>query len=148
MRSCLYFILQNPSVYQRLQKEIDDYYVSANLQQPISFQQTQELPYLKSVIAEATRLYPSIVYQLLRHVPDGGMEVNGHFLPAGTPVGMSPIAANRDKAIWGEDADVFLPERWLENPERSTYLESYNMTYGGHGSRACIGRNLALVSTD
>ena len=35
------------------------------------------------------------------------------FVPVGTEivVGVSPI--NKDKAIWGEDAEEFKPERWL-----------------------------------
>jgi cytochrome P450 len=61
-------------------------------------------------------------------------------------VGMSAIAANRDPAIWGADADDFRPERWLESPEKSRFLESHSMVFGGNGSRACIGKNIALVS--
>ncbi|KAH8887948.1 cytochrome P450, partial [Thozetella sp. PMI_491] len=139
------FVCRNPNVYKRLQREIDQFYNSNGLQQPITYLQTQQTPYLKAVIAEATRIYPSIIYQLLRYVPDGGLQIDKHFIPTGTPMGMSPITANRDKKVWGDDAEMFRPKRWLESAERTSFLESYNMTYGGHGARACIGRNLALV---
>lgn len=145
MRTCLYYICNNPPVYVRLQKEIDDFYESNNLQDPISYTQALSLPYLQAVIKEATRLLPSIVYQLLRYVPAGGITVDGKHLPQGTVVGMSPIAQNRDKAIWGQDAELFRPERWIEDETHGRYLEKMNMTFGGNGPRACVGKNIALV---
>ncbi|GAB7349172.1 hypothetical protein MBLNU459_g8107t1 [Dothideomycetes sp. NU459] len=145
MRTCLYYICNNPDVYKRLQQEVDDYYTNNNLEAPITYTQTQQMPYLQAVVKEATRLLPSIVYQLLRHVPAGGMTVDNRFIPAGTPVGISPMAQNRDQAIWGTDADLFRPDRWLEDETRSKYLDTNNMTFGGNGPRMCVGRNIALV---
>jgi cytochrome P450 len=145
MRTCLYYICNNSAVYSHLQKEIDDYYEMNDLREPISYTQALTLPYLQAVIKEATRLLPSIVYQLLKYVPAGGITVDGRFIPEGSVVGISPISQNRDKAIWGEDADVFRPERWIEDEARGRYLESMSMTFGGNGPRACIGKNIALV---
>ena len=145
MRTCLYYICLHPQVYRKLQKEIDDYYETNGLHEPISYSQTQGMPYLVAVAKEAMRLLPSIVYQLLRYCPEN-LSVNGKSIPAGTPVGVSPIAQNRDRDIWGPDADEFRPERWLESKERTAYLDLNNMTFGGNGPRMCIGRNIALVS--
>lgn len=145
MRACLFYICNHPAVYKKLQQEIDDYYEQNDLQEPISYSQTQQMPYLKAVVKEATRLLPSIVYQLLRYVPEGGLTVDNMFIPAGTSVGISPIAQNRDQAIWGPDADEFRPERWLEDEARGRYFETANMTFGGSGPRMCVGKNIALV---
>ena len=144
MRTSLYYICSRSDVYRKLQQEVDDFYESNRLTEPVSYTQTQQMPYLQAVVKEAMRLLPSIVYQLLRHAPEG-LSVDGKRIPAGTPVGISPIAQNRDKAIWGSDADEFKPERWLEDEARARYLESANMTFGGSGPRMCIGRNIALV---
>lgn len=38
------------------------------------------------------------------------------FMPANTTVTWLPLLTQRNKALWGEDADEFRPERWL-NPE-------------------------------
>ncbi|KAG8965224.1 hypothetical protein FRC00_008720 [Tulasnella sp. 408] len=58
------------------------------------------------------------------------------------------ISINRDKAIWGEDADKLKPERWLENshPYAAEYPTVFSgiMTFLG-GARACIGYRLAVM---
>jgi cytochrome P450 len=131
-------------MFHKLQEEIDGFYERNGLPEPISYTETQQMPYLQAVVKEATRLLPSIVYQLLRYAPEG-LAVDGKRIPAGTPIGVSPLAQNRDKAIWGPDADDFKPERWLEDEARTRYLDAANMTFGGSGPRMCIGRNIALV---
>ena len=145
MRSCLYYLCLYPRVYHRLQAEVDEYYQKNSLKDPITYLQTQELPYLRAVIKEATRMLPSIVYQLLRYAPQN-FHVRGYYIPPNTPVGMSAVSQNRDKDIWGEDANDFNPERWLQSDARTNYLDACNMTFGGSGPRMCIGRNIALVS--
>lgn len=145
MRTCLYYLALNPESYRRLQIEIDMFYDENRLEQPITYLQTQQLPYLQAVVKEATRLLPSIVFQLLRYAPPD-FTVRGHKIPEGTPVGISPIAQNRDEDIWGPDADAFRPERWIEDEEKAKYYDKSTMTFGGNGPRMCIGRNIALVS--
>ncbi|KAH0840426.1 pisatin demethylase [Fonsecaea pedrosoi] len=144
MRTCLYYICTRPEVFKKVQQEVDAFYETRESAAPISYLETQTLPYLQAVVREALRMLPSIVWQLLRHAPVG-LVVDGKEIPAGTIVGISPLAQNRDPAIWGDDADEFRPERWLESEDRSRYLESRNMTFGGNGPRMCIGRNIALI---
>ncbi|KAK5057604.1 hypothetical protein LTR84_011604 [Exophiala bonariae] len=145
IRACIHAICSRKIVYNRLQAEIDEYYNENTLTQPITYLQCQNLPYLVAATREAMRLLPSIVYQLLRHAPEAGLTVNDKFIPPGTPVGISPIVQNRDPKIWGDNAQEFWPERWLESEAKSRYLESNNMTFGGSGPRMCVGRNIALV---
>ena len=145
MRTCLFYVCRHPEVYHKLQKEIDDFYADYGLTEPITYAQTQKMPYLGAVAKEAMRLIPSIVYQLIRYCSEG-QSVDGKSIPPGTPVGISPMAQNRDRAIWGDDADDFRPERWLESKERTAYLDLNNYTFGGNGPRMYIGRNIALVS--
>jgi cytochrome P450 len=99
---------------------------------------------LQAVVKEATRLLPSIVFQLLRHAPENFF-VRGEHIPAGTSVGISPISQNRDRDIFGEDANEFRPERWLENRDKAGYMDTCLMTFGGSGPRMCVGKNIALV---
>ncbi|KAK4493587.1 hypothetical protein PRZ48_015254 [Zasmidium cellare] len=144
MRACLYYLCKHPSAYRKVQQEIDEYYKSKNLQRPITYQQTLELPFFCAVVREATRLFPSIGFQLLRYAPED-IRVDGKTIPAGTAVGMSPMSANRDPKVWGDDAEDFNPSRWLGDEDKVRYLNTHDLTFGGTGSRTCIGRNIALV---
>ena len=59
------------------------------------------------------------------------------------------LAVNRSKAIWGEDAHEFKPNRWLQSttPETASSIPGvwgHMMTFLG-GPRACIGYRFSLV---
>ena len=49
-----------------------------------------------------------------------------------------------DKTVFGEDAEEFNPERWLESEERTREMEKYLITFGA-GSRTCVGKNISLM---
>jgi cytochrome P450 len=77
------------------------------------------------------RLYPVVSYPLERIVPDGGAELCGVFLPGGTVVGMHAWVVNRDKGIFGEDAEDFRPERWIDvEPEQLKQMEHAFLSVG------------------
>ena len=146
MRSCLYYLCRDKAVYDRVEREVEEFYAANELTTAITYTQTQTLPYLRAVVAEATRLLPSIVFNLLRYTPADGMTIDGKYIPGGTPIGISPIAQNRDRKIWGDDANEFRPERWLESEAQKRHFEAATMTFGGSGPRTCVGKNIALVS--
>jgi cytochrome P450 len=50
----------------------------------------------------------------------------------------------RDKNLYGEDAEAFRPERWLESKERSSKLAAAQFTFGV-GSRVCLGKDIAIL---
>ncbi|KAK1528389.1 uncharacterized protein CCOS01_06223 [Colletotrichum costaricense] len=144
MRTCLFYLATNSEVLAKLREEIDNFYNVNNLKAPISYLETQKLPYLQAVIKDAIRLLPSIVFQLPRHTPPD-FKVRGIKIPVNTMIGISPIAQNRDQEIWGSDANEFRPGRWLENEDKTRYFDRSTMTFGGSGPRMCMGRNIALV---
>ena len=78
----------------------------------------------QAVIKEAMRVHPSIGFPLERVVPEGGAVICGTQLPGGTIIGMSAPVVNNDKSIFGEDAEDFVPERWLNStPEKIKTME-------------------------
>lgn len=106
---------------------------------------------LEAVVREAMRMHPGVCMLLERYVPETGLTLpDGSFVPAGTAVGINPFVVGRNKKVWGDDADSYRPERWLQNPgetdiaykERLRLFNATDLTFGG-GSRVCIGRNLA-----
>ena len=63
---------------------------------------------------EALRLHPGGGFPLERYVPPEGAEICGRRLPGGTIVSMSAPVIHLNKEIYGQDATIFRPERWLE----------------------------------
>ncbi|KAK1848824.1 benzoate 4-monooxygenase cytochrome p450 [Colletotrichum chrysophilum] len=147
IRAIFWHALHQPLVYRRLEQEI----LSGELSDVASYSSARALPYLEAVIHEAMRMHPGVCMLLERYVPDGGLDLpDGTHVPANVAVGINPYVIGRNKSIWGDDANTYRPERWLQNEDESdaaykTRLRLYNasdLTFGG-GSRVCIGRNLA-----
>ncbi|KAH7471968.1 hypothetical protein FOMA001_g13190 [Fusarium oxysporum f. sp. matthiolae] len=82
---------------------------------------------------------------MVRIVPEGGATIAGHYLPEGTAVGVNPWVTHIDPNVYGPDAQVFRPERWIDSdPEQLKRMERSWMPFG-HGSRTCIGKNISIL---
>ena len=111
----------------------------------ISWQETQHMPYLQACVKECLRYHPPLGQVLHRDVPPGGTTLCGHHFPEGVVVGCNAWTVHRDKAVYGQNADDFDPDRWLRaSPEQLVMMEKTNLYFGG-GSRVCIGKNIALL---
>ncbi|KAF5589473.1 cytochrome P450 monooxygenase [Fusarium pseudocircinatum] len=145
LRAVFYYIIKNRRVYQKLRKEIDEADQSGKLSPIVTFSESLELDYLQSCIKEALRMHPGVSYPLERVVPREGIHICGKYLPAGTIVGMNAVVIHRNKSIFGDDADTFRPERWLDNDVgRIKIMDRHNMTFGV-GARTCIGKNVSIM---
>ena len=91
-------------------------------------------------------MFPSVPVLLPRRVSPGGLVLKGHFIPEGTAIGASAAVINQDSNVFGPDAAVFRPERWLKESDRVTQMHRLIFSWG-FGSRKCIGKNLALLET-
>lgn len=113
----LKYLLSHPEDYRRLQKEIEQAYADHHLDGKndahLSYEIASRLPLLNACIKEGTRLVPSILWQLPRASPKEGITIAGQFIPPKVTISMSPIAQNRCKDIFGEDANEWRPERFM-----------------------------------
>ncbi|KAI3326719.1 cytochrome P450 CYP4/CYP19/CYP26 subfamily protein [Xylariaceae sp. AK1471] len=138
----MFYLLVNPHMLQRLQAELD----SAQVSRP--FPQSSEirgLAYLNACVLEGIRMRPPVSLPLERVVPKGGLTVLNRFLPEGTTVGANPYVVNRHKGTFGEDAESWRPDRWLEGgEEHRKKLEASLLTFGA-GRRVCLGRYLGIL---
>lgn len=143
LRAIIYFLCRHPQCMQKLVQEIDNADRAGKLSKPISFKEATEMPYLHSVLKESMRLHPSVGLLMERHVPAGGVEIDGHFLRAGTIVGINPWVTNHNAEVF-PNPDEFRPERWLEAPDPHLKVMDnlWELNFGG-GSRKCIGRNIS-----
>ena len=150
MRALFYYCLKDPGIWKRLEEEIITN-VPSDKATPHST--ARSLPYLEAVVRETLRYHPAVSMTMERIVPPSGLTLpDGSVIPGGTFVGMNPYIVGRNKSIFGENADEFRPERWLqqEGEDEEAYKErmqkwgTAHLTFGG-GSRICLGRNLSQM---
>ncbi|CZS88735.1 uncharacterized protein RAG0_00377 [Rhynchosporium agropyri] len=105
-----------------------------------------KLPYLQAVIKEALRVHPATGLPMQRVVSPEGTAIAGQFIPGGASVGINAWVAHRNHSVFGNDAEEWRPERWLEFEKqgRGGEVERYMLAFG-MGSRTCIGKNMSLL---
>ncbi|KFZ01158.1 hypothetical protein V500_00862 [Pseudogymnoascus sp. VKM F-4518 (FW-2643)] len=130
LRACFYYLVKTPYTYTKLVKELQDADAKGLLSETLSFTQGQKLPYLQACIKESLRMYPIVGTPFDRVVPKGGAILSGHFVPEGTVVGISGWATQRNKGVFGEDAESFRPERWLDADEKQVRV--MDRIWAGH----------------
>ena len=154
IRSAIYFCLKHPRAWERLRAELG----AADIDKascPVQYRDCRHVAYLEAVVREALRVLPGVSLSLERYVPPGGFQLkDGRFIPEGAAVGINPYVLARNEEVWGADAHLFRPERWLRDraggeTEASFRLRLQRMNDAdlsfGAGSRVCIGKNLGLV---
>lgn len=144
LSSIFYHLHKHPDKLQILLKEIDEAFDTGRLTYPIRFNDARRLTYLHAVIMESMRIHGSLGTGLPREVPEGGAELCGQYIPEGCEVIMNSCAVHFDRRIFGQDADDWRPERWLESEETTAKMERYNLMFG-QGPRICIGRHITSV---
>lgn len=113
IRATLLYIMTTPRVYDALRREIDEGIRRGKISSPIKGSEAMELPYLQGVILEGLRLHPPFTGIPSKVVPPEGDTIEGKFVPGGTRISPSHWAVGRHKGVFGKDADLFRPERWL-----------------------------------
>ncbi|KAF3035372.1 hypothetical protein E8E11_000469 [Didymella keratinophila] len=146
LRAVIYHLLKHPRAMARLIAEVDHAFESGTLTHPVQHAQVITLPYLMAVCKEAARIWPSFQVTMPRYAPAQGLQLpNGFFVPEGYRVGMSPFVVQRDTELFGEDTEIFRPERWPEADKQRLRQMNTSMLSFGAGTRTCTGQHLAMA---
>lgn len=123
----------HPDVYARLQAEVDEVVGEG----PVRSEHVPRLGYLRMVLQELLRVYPSGWIIPRQTVAD--TEIGGVPIKAGSQVLVSPYTTHRLAEFWQRPL-VFDPERWA--PERNERRHRYAFIPFGAGPHSCLGQHL------
>ncbi|KAF2096520.1 cytochrome P450 [Rhizodiscina lignyota] len=137
----LFFVLaRRPDVWEKMSSEIQ----FLQGERP-TYEQLKLLKYTKWCMNESLRLHPQVPVHVRTASKDTVLPVGGGkdgkspiLVPAGTAVVMNTYCLHRREDIWGEDAQVFRPERWAASP-----LDWSFIPFSG-GPRRCLGADMAI----
>ncbi|KAI1822452.1 cytochrome P450 [Xylaria intraflava] len=146
LRTTLFHLIGTPVAYQRLKAEIKTAVENRTVSSPITAAEAKTLPYLQAVLYEGLRIRPAATATFAKEVPPGGDTIHGYFVPAGTSVGPNLPCMMRSKELFGEDADIFRPERFLEaDPDTRTEMQRNVDLVFGYGRWMCAGKTVAWL---
>ncbi|KAK9487661.1 cytochrome P450 [Lipomyces starkeyi] len=145
-----YLLARHPRVFEKLRTEIIDTFgdsQNAPGKKQINFETLKHATYLRHVLNEVLRLYPSVPQNFRVANKDttlprgGGADGKSPVLVRkGEKVFYSVWLMHRRKDLFGDDAEVFRPERWAEG---NTWMWEY-LPFNG-GPRICLGQQYALT---
>jgi len=142
----VYFLAMHPNVNARLRQEILQHV--GPTRRP-TYDDIRDMKYLRAVINEAMRLYPSVPFNVRQSInattwPSPDPNEKPIYIPAKTQVPYSVFLMHRRKDLWGPDAEEFDPDRWLDE-RLKTYLlaNSFQFLPFNAGPRICLGQQFA-----
>ncbi|KAK4500978.1 hypothetical protein PRZ48_006784 [Zasmidium cellare] len=141
LRAIFFLLAGSPPAYAKLRAEIDKNTPTSGF---IPYKDALKLPYLQAVIYEALRLYPPLFGLKSKCAPPEGETVNGTFYPPGTEICICDDAVCRRKDIFGDDSEVFRPERFLESDEGPRRMRTVEVVFGT-GRFQCLGKTIAWM---
>ncbi|KAK1975068.1 pisatin demethylase [Colletotrichum cereale] len=146
IRSALIHVITCPPVYYKLKEEIKTAVSEGRASSPIQVEEAKKIPYLQAVIYEGLRMRTPLLGLFPKVVPKGGDEFLGQHIPGGTSICMNTSSLLRSTSLFGPDADVFRPERFMELDKAArTEMERAVELAFGYGQHMCVGKNVAFM---
>jgi len=136
-----YLISQHPDIQEELFREVDKIFSDNDDK---SYSAIQDNDYLHALVSESLRLYPSVPKDTKCAVKDD-VWPDGTKIPAGAIVVYVPWSQGRMTDLWGPDATVFRPSRWLNDSGQFQVENQYKFPVFQAGPRLCLGKQVAYV---
>ncbi len=136
----LYYLSRDPALLARAHEEVDRILGPDRDIEP-TFEQIAKFRFLRRVLDEGLRLWPTAP-AFARSPREVTTLSTGHVMrPEDWAIVVLPLM-HRDRAVWGENAGEFDPDRFA--PDRSRGRQPHSYKPFGTGERSCIGRQFAL----
>ncbi|KAJ7048749.1 cytochrome P450 monooxygenase pc-1 [Mycena amicta] len=146
MTMVIYFLATYPDVCIRLRGEVLSHV--GPVRRP-TYDDIKDMKYLRAVINESMRLYPSVPFNVRDCVesttwPSPDPTQKPIYVPAGAKVPYSVFMMHRRKDLWGEDAEEFDPDRFIDERLKKYLLNnSFAFLPFNAGPRICLGQQFA-----
>ncbi|RKF64472.1 Cytochrome P450 94A1 [Golovinomyces cichoracearum] len=144
----LYLLLKNPA-HIRIAREQIEQTLKKNgssglgvrcLNTPLF--RASSLPYIMAIFYESLRLFPPIPLEF-KECQQPAILPDSTYLPKDTIICWCTWAMNRSRLIWGEDANDFRPERWIDNNNTFKPRSVFEFPVFNGGPRICLGKKMA-----
>ncbi|KAK4446109.1 putative cytochrome P450 E-class, group I [Podospora aff. communis PSN243] len=146
LRSIMLHIATSPSAYNKLKAELAESIRDKRISSTITYAEAQKLPYLQAVLHEGMRILPVTMTGFGKRVGPEGDTLCGIPVPPETEVYPNNQALMYSKDVFGEDVNVFRPERWIEaDAERRVVMRNYVDILFSKGRWQCPGKIMAWM---
>ena len=104
------------------------------------------MPYLRAVVYESLRMQPPFLGLLMKQTGRNGDTYQGKYIPPSTRIAHDTWSLTHDHVVFGHDAEVFRPERWLQaDSKQKAIMQKQAELVFGTGRWQCAGKNVALM---
>ncbi|KIJ45086.1 hypothetical protein M422DRAFT_29936 [Sphaerobolus stellatus SS14] len=147
----IYEIARHPMVQSRIREE-----VTATPNEPTfeDLHGAEHMPFLDATIKETLRLHPPVLelthvaakdtlVPLSKPLPNDPFGKLDMLIPKGTIINVPVNLVQADPDVWGRDAALFKPERWLSNNNSEKGMR--DVLAFSAGPRICPGRHFAML---
>ncbi|KAK4140506.1 Pisatin demethylase [Dichotomopilus funicola] len=146
IRCTMLYLMTTPRAYTRLQAEIDEGIRAGRISSPIANAEANAMPYLQAVIIESLRIFSPFTGLPFKVVPPEGDIIDGKPVPGGTLVAPNFWTTGQNRVLFGSDADVFRPERWLQvDATQKAEMRRVAELAFGYGRWGCAGKMIAFL---
>ncbi|KAH7692444.1 Abieta-7,13-dien-18-ol hydroxylase protein [Dioscorea alata] len=142
-----YMLCKHPFVQEKIAMEIKEVTAMPEDQNIEEFAECltdevlDKMHYLHAALTETLRLYPAVPLDG-KSAEEDDVLPNGMKVKKGDGISYMAYAMGRLTEIWGENAEEFMPERWLDNgkflPQSSFKFVAFHA-----GPRICLGKEFA-----
>ncbi|MED6206305.1 hypothetical protein PIB30_025509 [Stylosanthes scabra] len=144
----LFLLCKHPHVQEKIAHEVGDITKLNNtcnieeVTKALTEETLQKMNYLHAALTETLRLYPAVPVDGKQCLSDETLP-DGFSVKRGDMVSYVPYSMGRMEFLWGNDAEEFHPERWLDENGTFQQQSSFKFTAFQAGPRICLGKDFA-----
>ncbi|KAK6936365.1 Cytochrome P450 [Dillenia turbinata] len=144
----IYMLCKFPHVQEKIAQEVREATkikgdsTSEEIANGLTEEAIDKLQYLHASLTETLRIYPAVPMDGKLCFSDDTLP-DGYSVKKGDLLVYHPYAMGRMKFLWGDDAEEFRPERWLDENGMFKPESPFKFTAFQAGPRICLGKEFA-----